>query len=89
MKPSENFNLANLTDEQLKMLLSEAYKEEERRYTTKKKTLWENVQKTIKEFVSEVGPITISDQEDEVILSPTCNFDYSFLGTINVEVNTW
>ena len=89
MKPSENFNLANLTDEQLKMLLSEAYKEEERRYTTKKKTLWENVQKAIKEFVSEVGPITISDQEDEVILSHTCNFDYSFLGTINIEVNTW
>ena len=89
MNPSENFNLANLTDEQLKTLLFEAYKEEERRYTTKKKTLWENVQKAIKEFVSEVGPITISDQEDEVILSPAYKFDYSFLGTINVELSKW
>ena len=85
----ERLNLANLTDEQLKMLLSEVYKEEERRYTTKKKTLWENVQKAIEEFVSEVGPITIADHEDEVILSPTYNFDYSFLGTINVEVGEW
>ena len=85
----ERLNLANLTDEQLKMLLSEVYKEEERRYTTKKKTLWENVQKAIEEFVSEVGPITIADHEDEVILSPTYNFDYSFLGTINVGVSEW
>ena len=85
----ERLNFVELTDEQLKMLLSEAYKEEERRYTTKKKTLWENVQKAIKEFVSEVGPITISDQEDEVILSSSDNFDYSFLGTINVEVSKW
>lgn len=76
-----------LTDEQLKMLLFEAQNEEARRYTTKKKTLWANVQKAIEEFVSEVGPITIADHEDEVILSPTYNFDYSFLGVINVEVS--
>lgn len=76
-----------LTDEQLKMLLFEAQNEEARRYTTKKKTLWANVQKAIEEFISEAGPITIADHEDEVILSPTYNFDYSFLGVINVEVS--
>ena len=85
----ERLNFVELTDEQLKMLLFEAQNEEARRYTTKKKTLWANVQKAIEEFVSEVGPITIADHEDEVILSPTYNFDYSFLGTINIEVNTW
>ena len=83
----ENLNFVELTDEQLKMLLFEAQNEEARRYTTKKKTLWANVQKAIEEFVSEVGPITIADHEDEVILSPTYNFDYSFLGVINVEVS--
>lgn len=83
----ERLNFVELTDEQLKMLLFEAQNEEARRYTTKKKTLWANVQKAIEEFVSEVGPITIADHEDEVILSPTYNFDYSFLGVINVEVS--
>lgn len=83
----ERLNFVELTDEQLKMLLFEAQNEETRRYTTKKKTLWANVQKAIEEFVSEVGPITIADHEDEVILSPTYNFDYSFLGVINVEVS--
>ena len=83
----ERLNFVELTDEQLKMLLFEAQNEEARRYTTKKKTLWANVQKAIEEFVSEVGPITIADHEDEVILSPTYNFDYSFLGTINVELS--
>lgn len=83
----ERLNFIELTDEQLKMLLFEAQNEEARRYTTKKKTLWANVQKAIEEFVSEVGPITIADHEDEVILSPTYNFDYSFLGVINVEVS--
>ena len=83
----ERLNFVELTDEQLKMLLFEAQNEEARRYTTKKKTLWANVQKAIEEFVSEVGPITITDHEDEVILSPTYNFDYSFLGVINVEVS--
>lgn len=85
----ERLNFVELTDEQLKMLLFEAQNEEARRYTTKKKTLWANVQKAIEEFVSEVGPITIADHEDEVILSPTYNFDYSFLGVINVEVSEW
>lgn len=83
----ERLNFVELTDEQLSMLLFEAQNEEARRYTTKKKTLWANVQKAIEEFVSEVGPITIADHEDEVILSPTYNFDYSFLGVINVEVS--
>lgn len=83
----ERLNFVELTDEQLSMLLFEAQNEEARRYTTKKKTLWTNVQKAIEEFVSEVGPITIADHEDEVILSPTYNFDYSFLGVINVEVS--
>ena len=83
----ERLNFVELTDEQLKMLLFEAQNEEARRYTTKKKTLWANVQKAIEEFVSEIGPITIADHEDEVILSPTYNFDYSFLGVINVEVS--
>lgn len=83
----ERLNFVELTDEQLKILLFEAQNEEARRYTTKKKTLWANVQKAIEDFVSEVGPITISDQDDEVILSPTYHFDYSFLGTINVEVS--
>lgn len=87
MEHLNDFNFANLSDEQLKMLLFEAQNEEARRYTTKKKTLWANVQKAIEEFVSEVGPITIADHEDEVILSPTYNFDYSFLGVINVEVS--
>ena len=85
----ERLNFVELTDEQLKMLLFEAQNEEARRYTTKKKALWANVQKAIEEFVSEVGPITIADHEDEVILSPTYNFDYSFLGTINVGVSEW
>lgn len=85
----ERLNFVDLTDEQLKMLLFEAKNEEARRYTAKQKALWANVQKAIEEFVSEIGPITISDHEDEVILSPTYNFDYSFLGTINVEVGEW
>lgn len=83
----ERLNFVELTDEQLSMLLFEAKNEEARRYTAKQKALWANVQKAIEEFVSEVGPITIADHEDEVILSPTYNFDYSFLGVINVEVS--
>lgn len=76
-----------LTDDQLKMLLFEAKNEEARRDRIKQNVLWTNVQKAIEEFVSEIGPITISDPDDEVILSPTYNFDYSFLGVINVEVS--
>lgn len=75
-----------LTDEQLNQLLAEAHKEEERRYTTKRKTLWANVQKAIEEFISEIGPITISDPYNEILLSSSDNFDYSFLGTIDVEL---
>lgn len=82
----ERLNFVELTNDQLKMLLFEAKNEEARRYTAKQKTLWANVQKAIEEFVSEIGPITITDQEDEVILSPAYNFDYSFLGTINVDL---
>ena len=76
-----------LTDDQLKMLLFEAKNEEARRDRIKQNVLWANVQKAIEEFVSEIGPITISDPDDEVILSPAYKFDYSFLGTINVELS--
>ena len=76
-----------LTDEQLNQLLSEAHKEEERRYATKQKALWANVQKAIEEFISEIGPITISDHYNEIVLNSSDNFDYAFLGTINVELS--
>lgn len=87
MEHLNDFNFANLSDSQLECLIFDAKNEKARRDTEKKKTLWANVQKAIEEFVSEVGPITIADHEDEVILSPTYNFDYSFLGVINVEVS--
>lgn len=83
----ESLNFVELTDEQLKMLLFEARNEEVKRHIAKQKILWANVQKAIEEFISELGPIIISDQDNEIILSSSYNFDYSFLGTINVEVS--
>lgn len=82
MKPSENFNLANLSDDQLDCLLFDAKNELARRDTEKKKKYWAKVCEAITEYVENVGEIDIYDFENEAHLDPIDTFDFSEVGVI-------
>lgn len=82
MKPSENFNLANLSDEQLDCLLFDAKNEQARRDTAKKKKYWAKVQEAIEEYLDNVGEIDIYDFDNHAHIDPKDILDFSEVGVI-------
>ena len=75
-----NYNLAEMSNEEVSKLLVEVQAEEDRRRNQKQEQMWNAVKDAIKNYINEFGEIEIESMGETIYLSAMD--DYQTFGTI-------